>query len=84
MISLISELPGIILTVLGAAYTYMTILMIVGFFSVRRFPEAKHNHCYAILIAARNEENVIGQLLQSIHEQTYPAELTTVFVVADN
>lgn len=84
MISLISELPGIILTVLGAAYTYMTILMIVGFFSVRRFPEAKHNHRYAILIAARNEENVIGQLLQSIHEQTYPAELTTVFVVADN
>lgn len=84
MLSLISKLPDIILAVLSVAYAYMSILMVVGFFSVRHFPEAKHNHRYAILIAARNEENVIGQLLQSLHEQTYPAELTTVFVVADN
>ena len=73
MITWITELPGIILTVLGFAYTYMSLLMVIGFFSVRRFPEAKHNHRYAIMIAARNEENVIGQLLQSINEQTYPA-----------
>ena len=84
MITWITELPGIILAVLGFAYTYMSLLMVIGFFSVRRFPEAKHNHRYAIMIAARNEENVIGQLLQSISEQTYPAELTTVYVVADN
>ncbi len=84
MISLITELPGIILAVLGFAYTYMSLLIVIGFFSVRRFPEATHNHRYAIMIAARNEENVIGQLLQSISEQTYPAELTTVYVVADN
>lgn len=84
MITWITELPGIILAILGFAYTYMSLLMVIGFFSVRRFPEAKHNHRYAIMIAARNEENVIGQLLQSISEQTYPAELTTVYVVADN
>jgi len=84
MISLISELTEILPAILSVAYAYMSLLIIVGFFTVRRFPEAKHNHRYAILIAARNEANVIGQLLQSIQEQTYPSELITVFVVADN
>ena len=66
MISLISELTEILPAILSVAYAYMSLLMIVGFFTVRRFPEAKHNHRYAILIAARDEANVIGQLLQSI------------------
>lgn len=39
---------------------------------------------YAILIAARNEEAVLPHLLQSIRDQDYPAELISVFVVADN
>jgi cellulose synthase/poly-beta-1,6-N-acetylglucosamine synthase-like glycosyltransferase len=41
-------------------------------------------HRYAILIAARNEEAVIGNLLDSIRQQDYPAELLDVYVVADN
>lgn len=39
---------------------------------------------YAILICARNEEKVIGELLDSIAGQTYPAELVRTFVIADN
>ncbi len=41
-------------------------------------------HRFAILIAARNEEAVIGKLLESIRLQNYPGELINVFVVADN
>lgn len=41
-------------------------------------------HRYAILISARNEEAVIGHLLESIWQQDYPAERITTFVVADN
>ena len=41
-------------------------------------------HRYAILIAARNEEQVLPYLLRSIHGQTYPAHLITTYVVADN
>ncbi len=41
-------------------------------------------HSYAVLIAARNEEKVIGHLLDSIRNQKYPAEKITTFVVADN
>ena len=41
-------------------------------------------HKFGIIIAARNEQNVIGHLLDSIQAQTYPSELIKVFVVADN
>ena len=57
---------------------------IIGFFFTRKFKPAKKQHKYAICIAARNEETVIGNLLDSIARQDYPSELLTVFVVADN
>ncbi len=39
---------------------------------------------YAVLIAARNESAVIGQLIDSILAQDYPRELVDIYVVADN
>ncbi len=50
----------------------------------KTFPKAKKQHRYGVLICARNEEAVIGQLLRSIRAQTYPADLLDVFVAADN
>ena len=44
----------------------------------RKFPKSKQNHKYGIVIAARNEEKVIGNLLD-IAKQDYPKELITVF-----
>ena len=41
-------------------------------------------HHFAVLICARNEETVIGDLLDSIRRQTYPADHIQVFVLADN
>lgn len=65
-------------------YCYRTLYSIVGFFATRKFPPANTNHRYAIMIAARNESAVIGNLIDSIAQQDYPSELVTVFVVADN
>jgi cellulose synthase/poly-beta-1,6-N-acetylglucosamine synthase-like glycosyltransferase len=39
---------------------------------------------YAVLICARNEQQVIGDLLDSLKKQNYPAENFKVFVLADN
>lgn len=47
-------------------------------------PAVKQTRRYGILIAARNEEAVIGHLLESIRAQDYPAPLLHTFVVADN
>ena len=41
-------------------------------------------HRFAVLIAARNEEAVIGNLIDSLKQQNYPAELTDIYVAADN
>jgi len=41
-------------------------------------------HRFAVLICARNEETVIGELIGSLQQQDYPADLFDVFVVADN
>lgn len=48
----------------------------------KRAPEPEQTHRLAILIAARNEEQVVGSLLDSIAAQSYPA--LDVFVCADN
>lgn len=45
-------------------------------------PEKMHR--YAFLIAARDEEGVIGQLIESIQRQNYPRELIDIYVAADN
>lgn len=71
-------------SVISFLYKYRAIYTVVGFFATRKFPKAKENHRYAVLIAARNEENVIENLIDSINDQDYPRELITVFTVADN
>ena len=65
-------------------YCYWSVYSFIGAFMTRRFPKAKNNHKYAIMIAARNESAVIGNLIESINRQDYPRENVTVFVVADN
>ena len=66
-------------------YLYQYVYMILA--HVRKpksFPETEARHRFAILSSARNEENVIGQLCDSIRAQDYPAELIDVYVIADN
>lgn len=41
-------------------------------------------HKFAVMIAGRNEEAVIGELVRSIKNQDYPEELIDIFVIADN
>lgn len=41
-------------------------------------------HRFGFVIAARNEENVIANLIESIRQQNYPSDMIDVFVVADN
>lgn len=46
--------------------------------------KAENLNKYAVIIAARNEELVIGELIKSIKKQNYPQEFLDIFVVADN
>ena len=74
----------IIGSILGFMFLYKNVYYIIGLFFTRKFKPAKNKHKYAILIAARNEKNVIGNLIDSINKQDYDMKLVTTFVVADN
>ncbi len=83
MIRLIIKIISWTSKIVGYLYKYRTVYMVTGFFATRKFKPAKVNHSYAILIAARNEESVIGNLIESIRRQDYPGHVE-IFVVADN
>ena len=65
-------------------FSYQAVYFFVRYIKKPKFVENGKNNRYAVLIAARNEERVIGDLIDSIHDQTYPGYLLDVFVVADN
>ncbi|MGI6028263.1 MAG: glycosyltransferase family 2 protein [Candidatus Heteroscillospira sp.] len=65
-------------------YGYQFIYMLVPFFVKKSWEDNTRLNRFAVLIAARNEETVIGKLVESVKQQDYPAELVDVFVVADN
>ncbi len=59
---------------------------LVGQFSSRRRGDLGGGayHRFAVVICARHEEAVIGQLLDSLAVQEYPREFFEIFVIADN
>ncbi|HEX3025732.1 MAG TPA: glycosyltransferase family 2 protein [Clostridia bacterium] len=63
---------------------YHISLAIAGFRKKKPFSGELKNHRFAAIIAARNEESVIGSLIESIRLQNYPKELIDIIVVADN
>lgn len=75
----------IVILAVNICYFHQYVHGIVGFCTkAKQWPEAKANHAYAYLISARNEEKVIGHLIDSLYDQDYPRDLMQVFVVADN
>lgn len=80
----IKNINTIIGNIISFLLAYRTIYVLLGIFFTRKFKPAKKQHKYGIVIAARNEEMVIGNLIDSIHKQDYPSDLVTIFVVADN
>lgn len=68
-------------------YSYQFVYILVALKAKKANRPVKQNdhpNRYAVIIAARNEELVIGQLIKSIKNQKYPEKLVDVFVVADN
>jgi cellulose synthase/poly-beta-1,6-N-acetylglucosamine synthase-like glycosyltransferase len=85
MILLINLFNLILLLLFSGCYAYQLVYLIIGLLKKDPLPSAPVClHRFAVLIPARDEEAVIGGLLQSIRGQTYPAGLIDVYVIADN
>ena len=74
----------IISIVFIVCYTYQFVYILVPFVVKDKRKGEAVSHRYAVLVSARNEEAVIGNLIESIKRQTYDGGLVTTFVVADN
>ncbi|MBQ2070455.1 MAG: glycosyltransferase family 2 protein [Bacilli bacterium] len=57
---------------------------IVGLFHKNTFPTQEEKLRYGIIISCKDEENVIGRLINSIREADYPQEKLDIFVIAHN
>lgn len=72
-----------VLLVFSICYIYQFYYVFVVLTRKPPLQEAKANHKYAVMISARNESQVIGDLIHSICVQNYPQELTA-FRVPNN
>ncbi len=82
---ILNTVTKIIILFLSICVSYQTFYMIVGIlFKAKKYPETDIKKKYGVIIAARNEEKVIANLIKSLKNQTYPQEYITIFVVADN
>lgn len=71
----------ILLALVGAYQLFLT------FFGWHRRVKAKHHapqKTFAVLVAAHNEEQVIGALVENLKNLDYPKELYDIFVICDN
>ncbi len=84
MLSFISVFNFIIFILFTGFYFYQFYYVIVGLTKKSKVLIAHKDHKYAVVIAARNESAVIGQLINSIKKQKYPSSLIDIYVVADN
>ncbi len=66
-------------------YGIYFLIMATGFFKKKKknIVGDKKNH-FAILVAARNEENVIGNLIKSLKKQKYPKDKYDIYVIVNN
>ena len=68
-------------------FALMMYYFILAFFGFKRKAEKKNytpTKKFAMIVAAHNEEVVIGKLIESMLNQNYPRELFDIFVIADN
>lgn len=78
-------LTMIIQILLLAAFFWAAGTIGLGLLAGRKKPKIiAKQHCFAIIVCAHNEENVIGNLLKSLAEQTYAQDSYHVFLLADH
>lgn len=74
----------VIMAIFFVCYAYQFFYIPVALLKKEKpLPDGDYNR-FAVLIAARNEEAVIGNLIDSLKQQDYPASLVDIYVVADN
>ncbi|MFB5088401.1 glycosyltransferase family 2 protein [Psychrobacillus sp. PGGUH221] len=87
LLTFMNDFNSLMFLLFALMYSYQFVYMFITFKAKqKKYTEIQnaHHHKFAVIIPARNEELVIGQLIKSIKNQNYPKEMIDIFVVADN
>lgn len=63
---------------------YQIVLSFFGWYRKKEQLTKAPQKTFALLIAAHNEENVVGELIDNLKTLNYPRELYDIFVICDN
>lgn len=81
---LIFIMTAIVQIIIYSILIYYFVLGIFGIFKKEEEKVKEPMRKFAVIVAAHNEELVIGKLIESLLKQNYPRELFDIFIIADN
>ncbi|MEI8217152.1 MAG: glycosyltransferase family 2 protein [Eubacteriales bacterium] len=84
IVSLITRLIWLSSFILIIYFAYYTIISLFSLKPIHSNPHSEPINRFAIIIPARNEAKVIGNLIQSLKRQNYPSHLFEIIVVTNN
>ena len=71
--------------ILTIYWVYQLIVSLCSLVKLKDKPLVEEkDHKFMAILPAHNEENVIGNLMESLKKQDYPANLIDIYVIADN
>ena len=80
-ITIATCIPFIILALMFIHFIFFSI---VGIFHKKKYPVSGKKYKYGLIIPARNEEEVVCGLIESIQKNDYPQDKLQIFVIAHN
>ncbi|RAR42114.1 glycosyltransferase family 2 protein [Paenibacillus sp. MDMC362] len=69
---------------LAAVGVYQFVFSLFGLVKRKKKQQFEPNKSFAVLVAAHNEEQVVGALMENLKQLDYPKHLYDVFVICDN
>ena len=82
--TIISIVTNTLLMLLGAVMIHFVVFGVTGVFCRKKYPKTDKINKYGLIIPARNEENVVAGLIESIQKNNYPQDKLHIFVIAHN
>lgn len=83
-VDIVKYIFWIITTLLSFMTLHYIFFIIIGLFTHKKYPKANVQKKYGVIIPARNEENVVANLIDSIQKNNYPQDKLHIFVIAHN
>ena len=80
----INVIMTVLFSLLGAITVHFVVFAIVGVFRKKSVPRTDKINRFGLIIPARNEEEVVAGLIESIKKNDYPQDMLQVFVIAHN